>query len=110
MEGNIMNRFMESASQPAPKVGDGATICQFSDRKAGTIIEVSKSGKTIKIQLDDYRRVDENGMSDAQTYEYSPNPQGIVYEARLRNGKWKTLHTKYGVIIGRRDQHHDYSY
>ncbi len=41
-------------SAPAwnPIVGDGATICHFSDRTACTVARVSNSGKTLYLQPD----------------------------------------------------------
>ena len=35
-----------------PKVGDGATVCHYSDRTACTVIKVSPSGKTIHLRED----------------------------------------------------------
>lgn len=56
------------------KVGDGATICYYTDRKAATVI--AKTAKTITVQEDTATRVDKNGMSDSQAYSYAANPNG----------------------------------
>lgn len=98
-----------------PTVGDGATISAYSDRYAGTIIAVSPSGKRITVQRDNYRRIDSNGMSDAQSYEYERDPKGVTYQFSLRkNGRWVQVgETLYGGLrchIGVRSAYYDYSF
>lgn len=61
-----------------PKVGDGASVQMWSDRKAGTVIAVSPTGHEVTWQEDHAKRTDSNGMSECQDYDYSPNPDGIV--------------------------------
>ena len=75
MHGSVINRLQErSAVIAIPKVGDGATLYLHSDRHAYTVrhVRVSSSGKTITIRAtkDKVRRIDNNGMSESQTYEY----------------------------------------
>ena len=113
MVGNLHNRIMESSKQPEPKVGDGATILMYSDRHAGTVILVGMN--TIIVQEDHARRTDSNGMSDAQSYEYSRNPNGRVWTfTRRKNGAWvqKGGPMRGGTrcAIGYRDKHHDFSF
>lgn len=109
--GNIINRVMESnIAAGKPMVGMGATILMWSDRKAATVIRVSASGKTIWLKEDTAIRVDRNGMSDAQSYRFEPNPNGIEYRASLRkNGRWKTT-SGSGVSLGHRSAYHDFSF
>ena len=38
--GNLHNRIMESCKPTTPEIGMGATLCFYSDREAGTIIEM----------------------------------------------------------------------
>jgi len=112
--GSLINNLQANSKQPVPKVGDGATMLMWTDRRPFTIIEVSKSGKTIKLQEDNAVRTDKNGMSDCQSYEYTRNPDGAIYTATLRkNGKWvrkgdTVKGTNFG--IGYRDKHYDYSF
>lgn len=113
--GSFVNSVQGNSAQRTPEVGMGATILMWSDRQAATIIEVSKSGKSILVREDNAKRVDNNGMSDAQTYEYSANVNGRVTEFTLRrNGRWvrKGESQKGGqrVAIGYRDHHYDYSF
>ena len=71
MYGSLVNRIQENSviGQPIPTVGMGVTILGYSDRHPGTIIEVSKTGRSIKLQEDNWVRVDKNGMSSPS----SPN-------------------------------------
>jgi hypothetical protein len=101
--------------QPDPVVGMGATELHWTDRSPVTIIEVSKSGKSIKVQADNAKRVDDNGMSECQDYEYSTNPDGAIHTYTLRsNGRWvrKGEPMKQGgaLRIGIREMYHDYGF
>ena len=96
-----------------PEIGMGATVCYWSDRHAGTIIEVSKN--CVLVQHDKAIRTDSNGMSDMQTYSYERNPQGQVMEFTLRkNGRWiqRGSDMKNGVslVIGHRREYYDFSF
>ena len=86
--GNLINRIMEGESHPKPVVGMGVTECFYSDREPYEIIEV-KDEKHITIRRLDYKRIDHNGMSDCQEYEYFSNPENGVYHLVLRNGRWR---------------------
>lgn len=98
-----------------PTVGMGATVCYYSDRHAGTIITVSKSGKRVTVQEDTATRTDKNGMSDAQAYSYEPNPNGSVTTfSKRKNGCWVRVgegsRSGTGLVLGTRDEHYDYSF
>lgn len=106
--------FNRDRGRPAPKVmpkvGDGGTICLYTDRHAATVIGVSASGKTIQVQRDFAKRTDKNGMSESQEYEYSPNPNGEIIEFRMTNsGVYKD---KYGLSFypGDRREYYDYNF
>jgi hypothetical protein len=60
---------------PGLKVGDGATYGIGSDRYPFTVVEI-KSETTIIVTADNYRRIDKNGVSESQQYEYTPDPNG----------------------------------
>lgn len=108
--GNLINRLEEHVTSPTPVVGMGATVMFYSDRTAATVTKVSTSGKTCWLTEDNAERVDTNGMSEAQSYRFTPNPDGRVWRASLRkNGTWKTSNND-GVALGRRDAYHDYSF
>ena len=63
--------------QPEPVVGMGATILLWTDRHAATITEVFVLGKYtyVKVRQDTSKRIDKNGMSEDQDYEFTPNPR-----------------------------------
>jgi hypothetical protein len=113
--GSVINSIMATGSQKTPEIGMGATVICWSDRKAGTIISVSE--KEFAIQEDYSQRSDSNGMSDSQSYSYTPNSMGYVWTfKRVSRGKakgqWRENGVKdgYGVRIGTRDQYYDFSF
>lgn len=107
-------RKLLEAAKPV-NVGDGATQHLWSDSHAYTVIEV-RSKFQLVLQKDIARRVDKNGMSDQQEYEYERDPQGHTLKVSLRrNGRWYEVgspggqgSTSYG--IGYRREYHDYSF
>jgi hypothetical protein len=113
--GSFFNSMMVNSKQRTPEVGEGATEILWSDRHAGTIIEVSPNGKTLKWQRDTARRADKNGMSDAQDWEYTPNPDAPVSTFTLRqNGRWvmqgQPMKGSVSLLIGIRDEYYDFSF
>jgi hypothetical protein len=118
----MINEMYEAMTinAPEPVVGMGATMTGYTDRQAGTV--VAWDGKIVSVQDDDVRRTDANGMSDAQQYECTPNPNAPINHYRrdrdnrwvrvIRNpetGRWKSY--RYGgLILGFRDHYHDFSF
>lgn len=96
------------------RVGDGATICFYTDRKAATVTKVrkTKSGRlVVEVQTDTATRTDNNGMSEIQYYEYSRDPNGQIYT--FRENKNKQLVGKGGspqLFVGFRREYYDYSF
>lgn len=78
------SEFDKSYFTPANvRVGDGATINYFMERRAGTIINVTK--RTITVQMDK-AVLDENfnpNFLPTYTYEYDPN--GVIEIFRWSN-------------------------
>lgn len=113
--GSFVNHvYGRMVNTPTPEVGMGATVLMWTDRAPATIVEVV-SPKTIKVQGDNAKRVDENGMSESQTYEYTPNEDGPVDTYTLRkNGRWirKGDPMKGGqcLLVGSREKYHDFSF
>lgn len=119
--GSLNNRLMEGAKQPEPAMGMGATIIWYSDRDAGTIVNVAP--ETIIVQQDRAIRSDSNGMSDCQSYGYERDATGTLTVFRKdRRGKWReaSLNSKTnrwhfveggkGLLLGHRDAYHDYGF
>ena len=91
------------------QVGDGVTICYYTDREAGTIIKRTKN--TITYQQDKAIRIDDNGMSDFQEYRYERNPNGKieVYHWSNKYGCFRNSKNHLYVINGRHE-YFDYSF
>lgn len=112
--------------QPEPIVGMGCTLLGWTDRNAGTIIEVSKTanGKSVLLKVQEDRAVLISGdlMSEGQEYEYTPNPKARVYLFRQSgDGMWHEVVVNEdtgrlnktsgkGLIIGERDSYRDPSF
>jgi hypothetical protein len=120
--GNLMNRLMEGKQPVEPEVGMGATMTSYSDRHAGTIIEKLANG-VIAVQEDKAKRIDNNGMSDSQSYEYTANPNGAISYFRKNKdgrwvqvylnsatGRWKIFDGGNGLRLGERDKFYDFSF
>ena len=86
-------------------IGDGATEIMYSDRKAGTIIAISKNGKKVTFQRDVATRLTKPEFipggfaghctnNDAIEYSYAPDPDGYTTTYSLR-----TLYASGGYII-----------
>ncbi len=123
--GSLVNHLMANEEGAIPAVGDGATVLLWTDRHATTVIDVDTSGKhpVITVQRDHVKRIDENGMSEAQEYEYTPDPEGIKSMFRfdpkqkswrqlIRNEKGNLVFAKSDLLvsIGARNEFHDFSF
>lgn len=87
---SLVNNIMIQSASPEPVVGMGATRLMYSDRKPFTVVEVINSN-TLVLQADDYKRVDNNGMSDCQEYVFSQNIDNPTYiVTKRKNGSWIT--------------------
>ena len=106
--------------QPTPVVGMGATKLCWTDRHPATIVEVLKGGKLIGIQKDNCKRIDSNGMSECQEYEFTPNTSGSIeyykldkkgaYRGVTKNENGRFIFTGNQLRIGDRDRYHDFSF
>lgn len=121
--GSFTNHIYSRATkgQPEPEVGMGCTLLQWSDRQAATIIAIENG--ILTVQEDHAKRIDQNGMSEDQDYEYAPNPDGATYHFRFgksekwelvhqneRTGRWNKSESGAGLLIGQRRQYHDFSF
>jgi hypothetical protein len=122
---NVMSQVMHSAvlGAPEPKVGDGVTICHWSDRSVGTITAVIAPDH-ITYTEDDTAADKSKGelQMGHQDWIHTPRPNGmIVHALRHRNGKWYiatvgkngryTVSVKSTpVAVGARNYYHDWSF
>lgn len=110
--GSLINHVYDNATgMMKPEIGMGATEILWTDRRACTIIEVSKTGHKVVVQRDDAYRVDNNGMSDAQTWRYERNPDGTIGTfTRRKDGTYRVKGGQGRLLIGVRDEYFDYSF
>lgn len=101
----------------------GATLLGWTDRHAATVVEVFKKGKFdyIVVQADIATRVDNLGMTDCQSYEYTRNPEGYKTTFRVTEkgfvkvyqdvdtGRFKKI-SAGGLMIGAREEYFDFSF
>jgi hypothetical protein len=118
---SLINHIYSKSTPTIPTVGMGATVLQWTDRSAGTVISIEKN--IASVQDDNYVRTDTNGMSDVQDYDFSPNLDGRVrnYRFNKRTDRWDevSINKKTGrwikngsqsIIFGRRDHYYDFSF
>ena len=139
---NLMARGV--VGQPTPFLGMGATLLCWTDRNPATITEIYIKLRKVEIkvtpemkvdvdytladvvriglQRDHYKRTDNNGMSECQEYEYSPNPTSTVKYFRInKGGLWEGTYQNpetgrwikddtYGLKIGVREKYEDPSF
>lgn len=96
----------------APKVGMPATYSPYSDCYPCTVVEVSKSGKTITVQMDDYRVCAGSAYDGSAKYEIVRNESGPKSSFSLRkNGRWvrvgDTAKSGCRVYLGFARRHYD---
>ena len=109
---NMMLGGSKSATAPEiPAIGDGATLLYWTDRDPATVTRIEKiRGRyRVYIRLDKATRLDSNGMSDAQDYEFTPDPDAREEECRFRKGRWETTGGT-AVAFGFRSKYYDYSF
>ena len=111
---SLVNEIMINSRTPEPVAGMGATRLMYSDRKPFTVVEVINS-TTVVLQADDYKRVDDNGMSDCQEYVFTQNIDNPTYiVTKRKNGSWitKGQSMKNGQYwsIGTRSAYFDFSF
>jgi hypothetical protein len=107
-------------------INDGATINFHSDRQAVTIIEVSKSGRSVKVQYDNAALTNPEDLnfdvggfaahvSGTQKYECRKDEDGQVMIFSLRkSGRWVLKGDADGrgvlTLTPGRNHHRDYNF
>jgi hypothetical protein len=106
---------MANQSKPIkPVKGMGVTAGVGSDRYPYTILDVSPSGRQIRIQEDTAELISGDIFKNAQEYHYTPNPNGRKITISLRkDGRWREVGSGRGAStygIGHRDRYYDPSF
>jgi hypothetical protein len=111
-----------TVGEPAPYVGMPATLLSWTDRNPCTVVEVNMAKRYIVVQDDDYKRIDSNGLSESQQYEYTQNPDNCKRIFRkMKNGQWAQHFINpetnrlvksegCGLRLGEREKYHDFSF
>lgn len=107
LTGSVVGYYMPNA-YGKPEVGMGATLVMWSDRHAYTITRVSASGKTFWMKRDIAKRIDNNGMSEMQDYEFTPNPNAHEECVRMTKRGWMSRGQL--VRVGYRSEYYDFSF
>jgi hypothetical protein len=126
--GSVFNHIDSRSvrGEPEPYINMGATILHWTDRSACTIVRVEtiRNVTYITTRDDNAVRIDKNGMSESQNYEYLPDFHGRirVFKKHPKSGFWKFcllneatgryVQQKHGsgLKIGVRDEYYDYSF
>jgi hypothetical protein len=83
----------------------------YSDRHPYTVTAIL-SLKRIMVRADDAKRIDRNGCSEQQEYQYIPNTDAPAIELRMnKRGQWKRTGDPDGAtyIIGIREEYYDFT-
>lgn len=119
--GSLINHVL--ADTGLPKVGEGATLLAWSDRYPGTVISVDEKKQIVGVQSDLYDRIDNNGLSESQTYVYTRDPKGNIEYFRMnkKTGRWDQVRQNpasgrwvkvnwCGVAFGHRERFYDFTF
>ena len=114
--GSLDNRLLENTRGLDPQIGMGVTECLYSDREPYEIIAI-KDDRHITVRRMNYKRVDDNGMSECQDYEYTSNPEGYTCELfKNKKGIWvrrvgtRGVDDSHGWYVGYAERYYDYSF
>jgi hypothetical protein len=120
--GSLVNHLYSrmTIGEPEPIVGMGVTMLSWTDRDAGTIVEVNTKKRYIAVTEDNTKRIDNNGISESQEYEYTPVMDGYpTYYRKDKKGQWRRCYYNEnkrlvlgtgGLILGRRESYYDFSF
>lgn len=126
--GSLANMAMSNNST-IPEVGKGATILLWTDRNAYEVMEVSRDRKRVVIQKYRPKRIDKNGVSEDQEYEYKElsghdevivwrwgawRKESIDYYCKLVDGvpchTEKKGYNKICIVWGIKQEYYDFSF
>lgn len=103
--GSLMNHLYARGTlgQPTPEIGMGATLLLWSDRHAATItaVEGPADGWTLTVQRDQARVIKGSEMDGSAEYAYAPNPHGMAYRFRFKDGVWRQLRSDSNRMIAK---------
>lgn len=112
--GSLQNRLEERARMPEPEVGMGVTEMCWSDRHPYEVVEI-KDERHIVVRALDSKRIDNNGFSESQEYEYTSNTNNpVITLFKTKNGEWRErIGRTLGCnrfVIGYAEKYYDFSF
>lgn len=112
--GSFINTISDPMRDATPEVGLGGTILMWSDRIPVTILVVDRGGKLLGVSEDNATRTDSNGMSEVQTYEFTPGDGPVRWFTLRKDGRYVEAGQpmKGGTVlkVGHREKYHDFSF
>jgi len=112
---SIVNWIQGNSISIKPQVGMGATLLMWSDRHPYTIHKISEDNKKLWASLDNYKRIDNNGFSEIQDYEYwnenEKNPDRWQLFTFRKDNRWHQGTKLSGTVlsIGHREEYYDFT-
>lgn len=109
--GSLQNAIYDQTKSLKPEIGIGVTEIMFSDRHPYTITAIL-SPKRIQVKPDIVKRIDKNGFSEGQEYEYITDEKAEPITLFLNKfGRWKQLGNSQGstFLIGKREEYYDFT-
>ena len=121
--GSLVNHMMSMTGDHAIYVGAPATLLSWTDRHPATVVEVITKGKSLYVivQADSWTRIDNNGISENQSYLYGRDHNGYKSTFKWANSRWRQVvlneeSKRYnllgvgGLSIGHREKYEDPSF
>lgn len=122
--GSLVNYLFSGSRSPSPVLGMGGTVLHWTDRHAVTVTSIAADGRSLLTRDDIAIRTDKRGMSDAQTYNFERDDNGVERRWKLaQDGTWREaclndagrvvfLSGGKGprLVLGSRSHYHDFSF
>lgn len=96
--GSFFNQLMSNNSS-IPEIGKGATRMSYSDRHAYEVVEISRDGKTVKLEAlnAEHDKTKEGGQGHQN---WILKPTGQFTTITWRNGAWRSIYSVVEFVDG----------
>lgn len=117
--GSLVNAIASGKGQPEPEVGQGATICMWSDRHPATVVAVlrfktgPKTGQVrgVEVTGDSWKIVKGSEQDGSAQYTYTSNPDAPRRTFLVdQHGRYVEKGGGDRLSLGGRDRHYDPSF
>ncbi len=109
--GSFFNALGNQTRSMKPEIGMGVTELCYSDRHPYTVTAIL-STKKIQVKGDIATRIDKNGFSECQHYDYKTDEESQPITLFLNKfGRWKRQGDPQGAtyLIGKREEYYDFT-